>query len=52
MKKFALWSGLERLPADALKETGGPLTKKERMWADRFLTTKHQKKASGKGKAA
>ncbi len=36
----------------ALQETGGPLTRKEREWADALLGSPRQKKSSRKGKAA
>jgi hypothetical protein len=36
---------------DALRQTGGPLTKKERTWADALLSP-HGQNNSGKGKAA
>jgi hypothetical protein len=37
---------------DALRQTGGPLMKKERAWADAILSPHGQKKVSRKGKAA
>jgi hypothetical protein len=37
---------------DALRQTGGPLTKKERAWADAVLSPERQKKGSRKGRAA
>ena len=36
----------------ALAQTGGPLTKQERNWADAILTAGAQKKRPRKGKAA
>ena len=36
----------------ALEETGGPLTRDEREWADAILSPRRPKKGSGKGKAA
>jgi Arc/MetJ-type ribon-helix-helix transcriptional regulator len=38
--------------ADALQQTGGPLTSKERAWADALLSPPEQKRVSRKGKAA
>jgi hypothetical protein len=38
--------------ADALQQTGGPLTKKERAWADALLSPQQQKRGGKKGKAA
>jgi hypothetical protein len=37
---------------DALPQTGGPLMKKERAWADAILSPHGQKRVSRKGKAA
>ncbi|SPF47853.1 hypothetical protein SBA4_380013 [Candidatus Sulfopaludibacter sp. SbA4] len=37
---------------EALQQTGGPLTKKERAWADTLLSPVGQKKGPRKGKAA
>jgi hypothetical protein len=37
---------------DALQQSGGPLTKKERAWADAILSPRQQKRVSRKGKAA
>jgi Arc/MetJ-type ribon-helix-helix transcriptional regulator len=45
-------AGWRDLLQDALQQTGGPLTKKERAWADAFLSPAPRKKSSGKGKAA
>jgi Arc/MetJ-type ribon-helix-helix transcriptional regulator len=36
----------------ALEETGGPLSNKERAWADMLLSTKKRKKGPGKGQVA
>jgi Arc/MetJ-type ribon-helix-helix transcriptional regulator len=36
----------------ALQETGGPLTKKERAWADALLSPQSPKKNSRRGRAA
>ncbi len=43
------WS--ERLQ-DALRQTGGPLTRKERAWADELLSPAQRKRGARKGKAA
>ena len=45
-------AGWRELLGDALKQTGGSLTNKERAWADLVLTGRERKKGSGKGKAA
>jgi Arc/MetJ-type ribon-helix-helix transcriptional regulator len=45
-------AGWREMLADALRQTGGPLTKKERAWADALLSTQGQKRGSRKGKAA
>jgi hypothetical protein len=37
---------------DALQQTGGPLTKKERAWADALLDSPRQGKHARKRKAA
>jgi hypothetical protein len=37
---------------DALRQTGGPLMKKEREWADALLSHHGQKRVSRRGKAA
>ncbi len=37
---------------DALQQTGGPMTKKERAQADKLLSPEKQKSRTGKGKAA
>ena len=44
-------AGWREMLEDALRQTGGPLTKKERAWADAFLSPQGQKR-SRKGKAA
>ncbi len=44
--------GWSELLADAMTQTGGPLTEKERAWADAHLCAKAQKKHSRKRKAA
>jgi Arc/MetJ-type ribon-helix-helix transcriptional regulator len=45
-------AGWREMLEDALRQTGGPLTKKERAWADALLSPHGRKRASGKGKAA
>jgi len=45
-------AGWREMLQDALRQTGGPLTKKERAWADALLSPPGRKKAPGKGKAA
>lgn len=45
-------AGWREMLQDALRQTGGPLTKKERAWADALLSPREPKRASGKGKAA
>jgi Arc/MetJ-type ribon-helix-helix transcriptional regulator len=45
-------AGWREMLEDALQQTGGPLMKKERAWADALLSPHGQKKVSGKGKAA
>jgi len=37
---------------DALRQTGGPLTKNERAWADAILSPHERKRGTKKGKAA
>jgi len=37
---------------DALQQTGGPLTGKERAWADALLSPQGRKRSSRKRKAA
>jgi len=44
-------AGWRAMLEDALQETGGPLTKKERAWADALLSSQPRKKGSG-GRAA
>jgi Arc/MetJ-type ribon-helix-helix transcriptional regulator len=44
-------AGWREMLAEALRETGGPLTRKERAWADAILVP-HKPKGSRKGKAA
>jgi Arc/MetJ-type ribon-helix-helix transcriptional regulator len=45
-------AGWRDLLQDALQQTGGPLTKKERAWADALLGSRGQDKRSRKRKAA
>lgn len=45
-------AGWREMLEDALRQTGGPLMKKERAWADAILSPHGQKRVSGKGKAA
>src|SRR5688572_15556735 len=42
-------SGWREMLKDALQQTGGPLTKKERAWADKLLSTDGQRKVPKKG---
>jgi len=45
-------AGWSELLQDALQQTGGPLTKKERAWADAVLSPGGQKRRSRRGIAA
>jgi Arc/MetJ-type ribon-helix-helix transcriptional regulator len=45
-------AGWRELLNEAIVQTGGPLTKKERVWADALLTAQAQKRRSRKRKAA
>ena len=45
-------AGWREMLKDALQQTGGALTKKERAWADALLSRPGPKKGSGRGKAA
>jgi Arc/MetJ-type ribon-helix-helix transcriptional regulator len=45
-------AGWRDMLAEALLQTGGPLTKKERAWADAVLSPAPRKRSSGKGRAA
>jgi len=45
-------AGWREMLEDALRQTGGPLTKKERAWADALLSPEVRKRGSRKGKAA
>ena len=45
-------AGWRELLEDALEQTGGPLTAKERSWAKSILTDQKEKKGSRKKRAA
>ena len=45
-------AGWKEMLEDALKQTGGPLTRNERAWADRILSPRERRKGPKKGKAA
>jgi Arc/MetJ-type ribon-helix-helix transcriptional regulator len=45
-------AGWKEMLKEALRQTGGPLTKKERAWADAVLETDSQRKGPKKGQAA
>lgn len=45
-------AGWKEMLKDALRQTGGPLTKKERAWADVILSPDQPRTGSRKGKAA
>jgi hypothetical protein len=45
-------AGWKQMLEGALKATGGPLTRKERTWADNILTPKRPKGGPKKGRAA
>jgi Arc/MetJ-type ribon-helix-helix transcriptional regulator len=45
-------AGWQEMLEDALRQTGGPLTKKERVWADALLSPRERKRGVKKGKAA
>ena len=45
-------AGWKEMLEDALQQTGGPLTKKERAWADALLSPQERKRSGKKGKAA
>jgi Arc/MetJ-type ribon-helix-helix transcriptional regulator len=45
-------AGWKEMLEEALHQTGGPLTAKERAWADTLLSTRDEKKRVKKGKAA
>ena len=45
-------AGWREMLEEALQQTGGPLTQKERVWADALLSTREEKRRVKKGKAA
>ena len=45
-------AGWRELLQDAMDQTGGPMTRKERQWADGLLAVGPRKKGPGKGRAA
>jgi len=45
-------AGWREMLKDALAQTGGPLTKKERAWADALLSPQRRNRDPGRGKAA
>ncbi|MFB3828429.1 MAG: hypothetical protein ACE15B_16795 [Bryobacteraceae bacterium] len=45
-------AGWREMLKDALRQTGGPLTEKERNWADAILSPRGRKAISKKGRAA
>jgi Arc/MetJ-type ribon-helix-helix transcriptional regulator len=45
-------AGWREMLKDALEQTGGPLSKEERVWADSILSPRVRKKGSRKGEAA
>jgi len=45
-------AGWKEMLEDALEQTGGPLTKKERAWADALLSPQQRKKSFKKRNAA
>lgn len=45
-------AGWKAMLEEALQQTGGPLTKKERVWADAVLSAPEEKRRGKKGKAA
>ena len=45
-------AGWREMLKDALQQTGGPLTKKERAWADGLLAPSGRKRGPRRGKAA
>jgi Arc/MetJ-type ribon-helix-helix transcriptional regulator len=45
-------AGWREMLKDALRQTGGPVTKEERAWADAVLSPQRQKSGSRKRKAA
>jgi Arc/MetJ-type ribon-helix-helix transcriptional regulator len=45
-------AGWKEMLEDALQQTGGPLTKKERAWADALLSPQAPKRGGKRGRAA
>jgi Arc/MetJ-type ribon-helix-helix transcriptional regulator len=45
-------AGWKEMLEDALQQTGGPLTKNERAWADAVLSPRERRKGPKNGKAA
>jgi Arc/MetJ-type ribon-helix-helix transcriptional regulator len=45
-------AGWREMLDDALQQSGGPLTKEERTWADSILSPQQKKRAYRKGKVA
>ncbi|MGE5568008.1 MAG: ribbon-helix-helix domain-containing protein [Rhodospirillales bacterium] len=45
-------AGWREMLEDALQQTGGPLSKKERVWADALLSPRGERRHAKKGKAA
>jgi hypothetical protein len=45
-------AGWREMLKDALRQTGGPLTKGDRAWADALLSPHGQNRVSRRGKAA
>ena len=45
-------AGWKEMLEDALQQTGGPLTKNERAWADALLSSRERKRSPKKGQAA
>ncbi len=45
-------AGWKEMLEEALQQTGGPLTRKERVWADTLLSSREEKRRGKKGKAA
>ena len=45
-------AGWKEMLEDALRQTGGPLTTKERAWADEVLRPRKEKRRAGRGRAA
>ncbi len=45
-------AGWRKMLKDGLRETGGPLTKKEPAWADSILSARERRRSGRKGEAA